>query len=232
MSFDLAALSPRLTSLLERVEKAARRSGRSLTDITFLAVVKTVVPPLIREAHRLGVRHFGENRVQEAAVKRPELAGLEDAVWHLIGPLQTNKARKAIDLFDVVQTVDSERLADTLDREAEKAGKSLRCLVEVKTSPEAAKHGLPPEDLERFFEGRTRWPRLRFEGLMTVAPYFEDPSGARPFFARLRELAEERRNVFGDRPVLSMGMSHDFEAAVEEGATLIRVGNALFGDRP
>jgi PLP dependent protein len=231
MAIDLTALSSRLTSLLARVDQAARSSGRSLNDITLVAVSKTVAPPLIREAYRLGLRHFGENRVQEAEAKRPDLADLPEATWHLIGHLQTNKAKKALPFFDMFQSVDSDRVAEVLNRAAEEAGRTLPCLAEVKTSPEEAKHGLPPEDLERFLDQRSRWPHLSFQGLMTVAPFFEDPAESRPFFARLRSLAEKRKDTLGERPVLSMGMSHDFEAALAEGATMIRVGTALFGER-
>lgn len=202
-----------------------------MSDVALLAVVKTVPPGRIRDAYRLGLKAFGESRVQEAAAKRPDLGALDGVEWHLIGHLQTNKARKAAELFDAVQSVDSDRLAAALDAEAERAGKSLRCLAEVKTSPEEAKGGLAPEALDAFLDRRDRWPRLKFEGLMTVAPAAEDPAVARPFFARLRELAERRRDVFGPRPVLSMGMSHDFEAAVAEGSTMIRIGTALFGER-
>jgi pyridoxal phosphate enzyme (YggS family) len=123
-------------------------------------------------------------------------------------------------------------LADALNAAAEKEGKTLPCLVEVKTSPEPEKHGLLPEELPEFLENGARWPRLKLDGLMTVAPYMEDPDGARPFFRRLRELAEKHRDALGGAPRLSMGMSHDFEAAVEEGATMIRIGTALFGERP
>lgn len=231
MSVDASQLASRLDSLLERVSRAAGNGGRSLKDVSIVAVTKTVPSGLIREAHRLGLRRFGENRVQEAAAKRGELAGLDGAEWHLIGHLQTNKAAKAQELFDIFQSVDSDRLAEALNRQAEKAGKTLRCLAEIKTSPEPSKHGLAPDALDDFLEKAAAWPRLKFEGLMTVAPWSEDPSAARPFFARLRELADRRRSAFGGRPVLSMGMSTDFEAAVAEGSTMIRIGTALFGDR-
>jgi PLP dependent protein len=231
MSVTPEDLSSRLSSLLERVDRAAGASGRSLSDVSLLVVVKNVPPALIREAYRLGLRLFGESRIQEAAAKRPDLQGLDGAEWHLIGHLQSNKARKAAELFDVVQSVDSDRLAAVLDAEAARAGKFLRCLVEVKTSPEEAKGGLAPEALDAFLDRRERWPRLKWEGLMTVAPAVDDPAAARPFFARLRGCAEKRRDVFGPRPVLSMGMSHDFEAALLEGATVIRIGSALFGER-
>lgn len=231
MPVDSSALSSRLTSLLERIDRAARTSGRSLSDVTLVAVTKTVPASLIREAHRLGLRHFGENRVQEAAAKRPDLEGLDGATWHLIGHLQTNKAAKAAGLFDAVQSLDSVRLADALNRAAESAGRTLPCLVEVKTSPEPEKHGLSPEELDDFLARAALWPRLKLEGLMTVAPYAPDPAAARPFFARLRELAERRQGAFAGKPRLSMGMSSDFEAAVQEGSTMVRIGTSLFGDR-
>lgn len=231
MPVEPSALSSRLTSLLERIDRAARLSGRSLSDVTLVAVTKTVSSPLIREAHRLGLRHFGENRVQDTEAKRPELEDLADVHWHMIGHLQTNKVTKAVGLFDAFQSVDSVRLAETLNRAAEAAGRVLPCLVEVKTSEEPAKHGLPPEQLDEFLAQGGRWPGLKLEGLMTVAPYSDDPASARPYFARLRALADGRRDVFGAAPRLSMGMSQDFEAAVLEGSTMVRVGTSLFGDR-
>ncbi len=230
MPVDPAALSSRLASLLGRIDKAAAKSGRSLSDITLVAVTKTVPPILMREAAQRLLLRFGENRVQEAATKRPLLADVP-AQWYLIGHLQTNKARKALELFDEVHSLDSERLADALNDAAEKAGKTVPCLVEVKTSPEAEKQGLPPQELDQFLGRRSRWPRLKLEGLMTVAPYAEDPEAARPFFARLRELGEKHGDVWDGKPRLSMGMSHDFEAAIQEGATMIRIGTALFGKR-
>jgi PLP dependent protein len=231
MTVAPSALSSRLASLRERIDRAARFSGRSLSDVAIVAVTKTVPSELILEAHQLGLRVFGENRVQEAAAKRRDLPGLAGASWHLIGHLQTNKVTKAAELFDEVESVDSVRLAEALNRASAARGRPLPCLVEVKTSPELSKHGLVPEELDAFLARAAEWPSLRLQGLMTVAPFAEDPSAARPFFARLRELAERHRGVLGGRPRLSMGMSHDFEAAVAEGATSVRIGTLLFGSR-
>jgi pyridoxal phosphate enzyme (YggS family) len=199
-----------------------------------MAVSKNVSGESMAEAYRHGVRLFGENRVQEAEAKRDGFRrDCPEAAWHLIGHLQTNKARKAVELFDAVQSLDSLRLASSLDRTSAETGRSpLGCLVEVKVSDEPAKHGLPPGELERFLDDVAGLSNLRVEGLMTVAPYFDDAETARPYFRRARELFERHSGRFGPKPVLSMGMTHDFEVAVEEGANLVRLGTAVFGDRP
>jgi PLP dependent protein len=189
----------------------------------------------VLEACRGGIRLVGENRVQEAESKIAALASFpeaQDLTWHLIGHLQSNKAKKAANLFNAVQSLDGAALAEKLDAEAAKLGKVLSCLAEVKVSDEPTKFGLAPEALDEFLGRAAEFRHLSIEGLMTVAPYFDDPEKARPFFRRMRELFEAHSSRFKGRKVLSMGMSHDFEVAVEEGSTLVRIGTALFGPRP
>jgi hypothetical protein len=178
---------------------------------------------VISEAYSLGLRVFGENYVQEFAEKRPALLGLTEAQFHLIGHLQSNKARQAAELFQVIETVDSEKLA----RRIHESGSPLEVMIEVKLSPEGSKAGAAPEDLPRLIEAMRGCPNLRLTGLMTMPPWSDDPEISRPFFRRLAELARAHQ-----LPQLSMGMSHDLEAAIEEGATHVRVGTALFGPRP
>jgi pyridoxal phosphate enzyme (YggS family) len=221
----------------ERLAAAARRAGRSAAEIELLAVSKMVAPERIAEAHAAGLRRFGENRVQEFAGKAAALRGLAGARWHLIGHLQSNKAARAAELFSVVESVDSVRLAEKLNAAAAALGKALEVLIEINIGGEAAKSGLLPDspELETLLARAPEWPQLRVAGLMAIPPFTEDPEGARPYFRRLRELREQsaRRGLPAVRmDVLSMGMSHDFEVAVEEGATRVRVGTAIFGERP
>lgn len=201
-----------------------------------MAVSKTFPPESIREAYDAGVRVFGENRVQEFAGKADVLHGLADARWHLIGHLQSNKAAKAADLFHAVDSVDSLKLAQRLNDGADAAGKTLRVLVEINVGGEAAKTGIAPdsEELDRLLAEAPRLTNLALLGLMTVPPYTEDPQGARPYFRRLRELREQiaaRGLPRVSMDELSIGMSHDFEVAIEEGSTCVRVGSAIFGER-
>ncbi len=219
-------LEERLERVRDRIARAAARAGRRPEEITLLAVTKKFPAESIGEAARLGVRHFGENYVQEFETKRAALAALSGSGvrFHFIGHLQANKARRAVELFDVVQTVDSARLAGRLNQSA--AG-PLDVMLEVKLSGEGTKAGVSPEDLPRLVEAVAGCPNLRLRGLMTMPPWSEEAEPARPYFRRLRALAEE--NGLAE---LSMGMSHDFETAIEEGATLVRIGTALFGKRP
>jgi PLP dependent protein len=221
----------------ERIETAAGRAGRTASDVLLMAVTKTHPPERIREAHAAGLRLFGENRVQEFAGKAAALADLADVDWHMIGHLQTNKAGKAIELFQAVDSVDSVKLAEKLDRAARHQNKKLPVLVEVNLGGEAAKSGVRPgsRELDELLLAAPRLEALQFRGLMTVPPYTEDPEAARPFFRRLRELGNdlaERKLPDVRLDVLSMGMSHDFEVAIEEGSTCLRVGTAIFGERP
>lgn len=218
------ALDERLQSVLQRIARAAERAHRAPSDVTLIAIAKTVPPPDIERAYHLGVRHFGENRVQEAEGKLAALTHLRPHItWHMVGHLQSNKARKALALFDIVQSVDSLPLAQELSR---RALKPLPLLLEVNVAGEASKSGFRPDAVAEAAHAVARLPHLQLRGLMTVAPLASDPEQARPMFRRLREL----RDALG-LAELSMGMSDDFEVAVEEGATMVRVGRALFGER-
>ena len=213
-----------INQIRERIRSAAARAGRRPEDVTLVAVSKTVEPERVEMALAAGQGLFGESKVQEAKAKIPLVSGR--AHWHMIGHLQTNKAREAVALFEVIHSVDSVKLAVELSKCAERAGKTQAILLEVNVSGEASKFGLKPEALEFTLTEINRLPRLEVQGLMTIAPYVEEIEKARPYFRRLREL----RDGLSLRE-LSMGMTHDFEIAIEEGATLVRVGAAIFGER-
>jgi PLP dependent protein len=266
MATERSEIAENLERVRERVARAAGRAGRSAEDVTIVAVSKAFPIEVIRAAYDTGLRHFGENRVQEWESKQARLADL-DATWHLIGHLQSNKARRAVGLFDRVDSVDSLALAQKLDaavgegagmesallNSSEKSrrdalrvasgqagatkngaasGKRLRVLIEVRLGHEVTKSGVAEADLAMLAEGVARLANLELLGLMTIPPFLDDPESVRPYFSKLRELREDLvRRVGLPLPVLSMGMSYDFEIAVEEGATEIRVGTALFGER-
>jgi PLP dependent protein len=223
------AIPESLGRVQERIQKAARRSGRRVEDITLVAVTKTIALEKVLPFVQAGVRHLGENRVQEALLKYQKSDGSRLVVseMHLLGPLQTNKAKKAAAFFDVIQSLDREELAVSLDRHAGELDKRLACLVEVKISPETTKSGVPPERLDEFFDALKERSHLEIKGLMGIPPPAHSPETARPYFARLRELFEKFK-----LQILSMGMSSDFEVAIEEGSTMVRIGTALFGERP
>lgn len=206
------------------------RAGRRPEDIILVAVSKTVGTDLIRQAIDTGQRIFGENRVQEALDKISEISDIA-VKWHLIGHLQRNKAKFAAGAFELIHSVDSVELADELQKQAEKKNIMQRILAEVKLSEEETKHGIDTDSLELLLEHIIKLNNLRLEGLMTVPPYFADPEEARPYFRRLRELRDALQDKGFQLPELSMGMSGDFEVAIEEGATLVRVGTAIFGER-
>ncbi len=219
---SMNTLAERLAAVRVRMASAAERVGRDPSTVLLLAVTKVFPADFIREAHQLGLREFGENYVQEFEGKAPLVSGLAGARFHLIGHLQSNKARKAVDLFQVVQTVDTPKLAHRLDE----AGRPLDVMLEVKLSSEQAKSGADPETLPELIAAVRECSNLRLLGLMTMPPWSDDSEASRPYFRRLREL--------GDRHALaqlSMGMSHDLETAIEEGSTCVRVGTALFGKR-
>ncbi len=216
-------LRQRLEQVEERIQTAVRSAGRKRDDITLVAVTKKFSPEIIREAYQLGLRVFGENYVQEFEDKHPALTDLPDAEFHLIGHLQSNKTRVASDLFQVIETVDSEKLARRLDQ----SGKPLEVMIEVKLSAEQSKAGAAPDQLATLIEAIRTCPHLHLTGLMTMPPWSDDPEETRPYFKQLAQLAREH-----SLNRLSMGMSHDLEAAIEEGATHIRIGTALFGARP
>ncbi len=217
-----------LQEVQKEISAAARRVGRSPSEIRLVAVTKTVGPAEIREAAALGIGDFGENRLQEAQQKLqlfPELR------WHFIGHLQTNKAREVLTSFSLIHSLDRLSLARELQRRAEQLDLEARCLVQLNISGEESKFGLAETELSGFLEAMRRFPRVRIEGLMTMAPFDASPAGVRPIFRRLRELAAAHACPGMELKELSMGMTNDYAVAVEEGATLVRIGTALFGRR-
>jgi hypothetical protein len=230
------SLAENIGRVQERIAAAALRSGRKAEEITLLAVSKTFPPAHIRLAYDAGLRTFGENRVQEFAGKVAALRNLRDAEWHMIGHLQTNKAAQAADLFSHIDSVDSLRLASKLNSAAQDLGKRLSVLIEINVGGEFAKSGvvLDSGELNSLLNAAPELLFLDFVGLMTVPPYNDDPEQSRPYFSKMHELFNRiaYRNLRAIRMrTLSMGMSHDYEVAIEEGATCVRVGTAIFGDR-
>jgi hypothetical protein len=230
------SISANISSVRQRIAAVAHRAGRDPADIVLMAVSKMQSPEHIREAYAAGLRVFGENRIQEFDEKVKTLRDLESAEWHMIGHLQTNKAAKTVGLFRFVDSIDSLKLAEKLDAAARKLGRKLDVLIEINVGGETAKSGVAPDsrELDDLLIAAPRLDALVFHGLMTVPPFTDDPEGARPYFRRLRELrdtisARELPAVAMDE--LSMGMSHDFEIAIEEGSTCVRVGTAIFGAR-
>jgi pyridoxal phosphate enzyme (YggS family) len=230
------SIAENIAQVQRRIAAAAERAARNPKQITLIGVTKTFPVERIREAYAAGLRVFGENKVQEFAGKAADLGDLVDAEWHLIGHLQTNKAAKATKLFDAVDSVDSVRIAGKLNALAQSAGKTLSVLIEINVGGDKAKSGVAPgaDELEQLLRGAPGWGNLNIRGLMTVPPYTEDPEGSRPYFRQLRQIRDSILD--SERPkigtaVLSMGMSHDFEVAIEEGATSVRVGTAIFGER-
>jgi len=231
MTVQSSSTAANLVEIRDRIARAAARAGRKAGEVTLVAVSKTFPAEAIRAAYELGLRHFGENRVQEWESKRATLADLS-ATWHLIGHLQSNKARRAANLFHRADSVDSLALAQKLDAAASAEGKRLQVLIEVHLGGEETKSGIGERDLPALAESIARLPHLEFLGLMTIPPYFDVPEQVRPYFRRLRELRDQTSGHLAQPlDVLSMGMSHDFEIAIEEGATEIRIGTALFGER-
>jgi PLP dependent protein len=219
-------LRERMEAVEARIREACERSGRRRDEITLLAVTKVFPASVLCEAYALGLREFGENYVQEFEGKWAAVSGLAGARFHLIGHLQANKSKRAAELFDVIQTVDSPRLARRLNEAPERRATPTEVMIEVKLSEEQAKSGAAPDQLAEIVEAVRACPNLRLTGLMTMPPWSDDPEPSRPYFRRLRELAESLGVA-----KLSMGMSHDLEVAIAEGATHIRVGTALFGRR-
>ena len=228
-----AGIRENLLRVQERIAQAALRAGRRAEEITLIGVSKTHPAIAIQEAYQAGVRHFGENRVQEWEVKRVGTNNLA-AMWHLIGHLQSNKAAKAAKLFSSVDSVDDFPVAQKLDRARTESGSpaKLRVLIEVRVAREETKSGVEAPALSELAEKVAALPHLDLAGLMCIPPYLLEPEQVRPHFRRLREFRDELKTKLGlSLPVLSMGMSHDFEVAIEEGATEVRVGTALFGTR-
>ena len=227
-------LRQRLQQVRERIAEAAVRTHRQPSEVTLVAVSKTHPAEMIREAIAAGATDLGENRVQEADAKIAEV-GRRSARWHLIGHLQSNKARRAVELFDVIHSVDSVALAQRLDRVcAEVDREELPVMIQIDLGKEATKSGAAESELPEIVDAIKQSRIVRLQGLMTLPPYFDDPEQARPFFRRLRELRDKLsvRGAFGNAVgELSMGMTHDYEVAIEEGATVVRVGTAIFGER-
>ena len=232
MHMEQRDINETLAEVRAKIAAAARRAGRSPEDVEIVAVTKTHGAEVVEEAWRAGLRIVGENKVQEAAWKKPMCPSGPE--WHLIGHLQGNKVRHALALFDFIHSVDSAKLADRINAIAEETGASPRILLEVNVSGESSKSGMKPEDVAATVRHIVEeCPRVSVEGLMTMAPFSENPEDARPHFRRLRELRDVVESELGVRlPRLSMGMSGDYEVAVEEGATWVRLGTVLFGDRP
>lgn len=230
------SISENVAAVRKRIDKAAQLAGRPAEKIALMAVSKTHPAGKIREAYDAGLRLFGENRVQEFSAKIDAVRNLHDADWHMIGHLQTNKAARTVELFHAVDSVDSLKLAEKLDGAARNLGKVLNVLIEINVGGEAAKSGIASDspELEALLLAAPRFEALTFRGLMTVPPFTDDPQSARPYFRKLRELRDKiaaRRLQATDMAQLSMGMSHDFEVAIEEGSTCVRVGTAIFGTR-
>jgi PLP dependent protein len=213
-----------LESVQERISQACQRAGRSLNEVRLIAVTKTVEPEIIETAFNLGIRNFGENRVQEAEVKIKALSALQlKPIWHMIGHLQSNKINLVLELFDIIQSIDSLRLAQAISTRTDRR---VPLLLEVNVAGEKTKSGFPLDRIIPAFEAISQLPNLDVKGLMTIAPQVEDPEQVRPIFKKLRLLADAFHLEH-----LSMGMTNDFEVAVEEGATMVRIGRAIFGER-
>ena len=217
-----------------RISHAAIRAGRKPEDIKLIAVTKTISIQQIKEAIDAGLRIFGENKVQEAREKiqdsrfKIQNSNIE---WHLIGHLQKNKAKTAVELFEMIHSIDSLELAEIADKYAEKAGKIQKILLQVKLSDEISKYGILKDNLFELVREISEMKNLRIKGLMTIPPFFENPESARPYFSELRTLRDAAETMGFNLPELSMGMTNDFEVAIEEGATMVRIGAAIFGER-
>lgn len=229
-------IAANLARVRERIAAAARRAGRSPDEIALMAATKTFGPEQIRQAHAAGLRLFGENRVQEFAAKVEAVRALEGTSWHLIGHLQSNKAARAAELFDAVDSLDSLRLAQKLNDVAAKRGTPLPVLIEINLGGESAKSGVAPDsrELEDLLLAASQLEALSIRGLMAIPPFTANPEDSRPYFRRLRQLRDElaaRRLPAASLDTLSMGMSHDFEVAIEERSTCVRLGTSIFGER-
>jgi pyridoxal phosphate enzyme (YggS family) len=225
----MAEIRENLLKVMERIERAARKAGRDPREIKLVAVSKTVEAARIKEAIEAGVSILGENYVQEAQKKIEEIG--RQVAWHFIGHLQTNKAKYAVRLFDMIHSVDSLPLAEELSRRAEQVGQVTKVMIEVNISGEATKFGTDEEKVSIIVRGILNLSNLSLEGLMTMPPYFDSPEMSRPYYIKLRELKEKMVKEGIPLKELSMGMSNDFEIAIEEGATYVRVGTAIFGAR-
>lgn len=226
----MSSLEERYRSIQDRIERACDRAGRQANDVTLVAVSKTHPKETIQELHDLGHRRFGENKVQEGLLKVPDLP--KDIEWRMIGHLQTNKCRDAVRLFHMIESVDSIKVAEELQKHGDRALKQIPVLLEINAAGEATKYGFRPDEILEQLEPLNAMSRLEIHGLMTIAPYTQDPERVRPFFQQLRALRDQLETRLGaPLPTLSMGMSGDFEIAIEEGATVVRVGSGIFGPR-
>ncbi|HTK94629.1 MAG TPA: YggS family pyridoxal phosphate-dependent enzyme [Terriglobales bacterium] len=231
------SIAENIAGIQQRIAAAAQRAGRKPEDVQLMAVSKTFPGPAITEAHAAGLRLFGENRVQEFAGKSWDVKNLDGIQFHLIGHLQSNKAPRAVELFDGIDSVDSLKLAEKINAMAGRMRKRLPVLLEINIGSEGQKAGLAPDspELEQLLAAAPKLAALAVRGLMAIPPHTDDPEGARPYFRRLRELRDSirARNLPGvAMDTLSVGMSHDFEVAIEEGSTCVRLGTAIFGERP
>jgi PLP dependent protein len=226
----MGALTSSIQQVRERMKQACLRSGRSPEDVLLIAVTKTIPEDRIQQAIREGLIHFGENYIQEAQRK---IEALKQGTWHFIGHLQKNKAKVAVKLFSMVETVDNSDLARVLNRLASQAGRTLEILIQINEAGETTKSGLSPDQVPSLLSESPDWAALRLRGLMTMPPYDPDPRKSRPWYRSLHQWQKKWQQQFPslDLTQLSMGMSHDFEVAIEEGATIIRVGTAIFGAR-
>ncbi len=219
-----------LDTIRMRLQRAAVRMDRNWEDITLIAVSKTVSPEAIGEAWNLGLKHFAENRVQEALPKISSLPA--DICWHFVGHLQTNKVRQAVEQFQLIQSVDRMKLAREVQKEGEKQGRAFDVLLQVNIGDEGSKSGCHPSAVNEMLKEMAELPNIKVLGLMTIAPYLPDPEEVRPYFQRMKEMFDSINICGVEMKYLSMGMTHDFEVAVEEGSNMIRLGTALFGKRP
>lgn len=225
----METISENIAHVKARIRAAALRAGRAPETVLLVAVSKTCPPEAVQDAVQAGLATFGESRMQEAKAKIPLLSG--GLHWHLIGHLQTNKARDAVELFEMVESVDSLRLAGELNKWADRAGRTLAVLLECNVSGESTKFGFKPDELEAAFPALNGLARLEIRGLMTMAPFFKEPENARATFRALRGVRDRLQQRHGiPLPELSMGMTNDFEVAIEEGATIVRIGTAIFGE--
>ena len=227
------AIGRKLEEVSQSIRTAARRSGRTPEEVRLVAVTKNFPAEDIEAAFLHGQRVFGENRVQELVTKVAELAGRIDCEWHMIGTLQTNKIKYLAGLVSLIHSVDSQRLLEAIQRRAERMDMGQNILLQVNVSGEGTKHGFQPSDLDALLEGRDRYANIRICGLMTMAPFYDDPERARPVFAGLRNLRDQLsvRHAMPELIELSMGMTGDYKQAIAEGATLVRIGSAIFGQR-
>ncbi len=225
------SIGENLSRVHDQIDLSCRRAGRAREDVALMAVSKVHPAEAILEAYAAGHRLFGENRVQEFAAKQPAIRGLADARFHLIGPLQSNKTARAAELFHSIDTVDSAKIAHRLDSAAAALAKTLPILIEVKLSPEESKHGVAPEHLSGLLRTLEPLSHLQMRGLMTVPPWSQEPETARPYFQQFRHLRDTLQKLHPSLTELSIGMSNDFQVAIEEGSTTVRLGTAIFGRR-